>query len=53
MNAAQESKKFSKEEFARNNGKNGTPAFFAVNGKVYDVTVIVKFLNNCKLYFRK
>ena len=38
MNAIQELKKFSKEELARNNGKNGAPAFFAVNGKVYDVT---------------
>lgn len=38
MNATQELKKFSKEELVRNNGKNGTPAFFAVNRKVYDVT---------------
>ncbi len=38
MNATQELKKFSKEELAGNNGKNGAPALFAVNGKVYDVT---------------
>jgi predicted heme/steroid binding protein len=34
MNATQELKKFSKEELAKNNGKNGAPALFAVNGKV-------------------
>ncbi len=38
MNATQGLKKFSKEELAKNNGKNGAPALFAVNGKVYDVT---------------
>jgi predicted heme/steroid binding protein len=31
-------KQFSKEELAKNNGKNGVPAFIAYNGKVYDVT---------------
>lgn len=31
-------KEFSKEELARNNGKNGSPAFIAYQGKVYDVT---------------
>ncbi len=31
-------KNFRKEELAQNNGKNGAPAFFAVNGKVYDVS---------------
>jgi predicted heme/steroid binding protein len=31
-------KQFSKDELAKNNGKNGTPAFIAYNGKVYDVT---------------
>ncbi len=34
----QELKKFSKEELAKNNGKNGAPTFVASNGKVYDVT---------------
>ncbi len=38
MNAAQELKKFNKEELARSNGKNGASAFFAVNGMIYDVT---------------
>ncbi len=37
-NATQELKRFSKEELAKNDGKNGAQAFFAVNGKVYDVT---------------
>ncbi len=31
-------KQFSKDELAKNNGKNGTSAFIAYNGKVYDVT---------------
>jgi predicted heme/steroid binding protein len=31
-------KQFSKDELAKNNGKNGTPVFIAYNGKVYDVT---------------
>ncbi len=38
MNAVQDLKKFRKEELAGNNGKNGAPAFFAVKGRVYDVT---------------
>ncbi len=38
MNAIQDLKKFSKEELAVNNGKNGVRAFFAVNGRIYDVT---------------
>ena len=29
---------FSKEEIARNNGKNGTQTFIGYNGKVYDVS---------------
>ncbi len=37
-NATQELKRFSKEELAKNDGKNVAPTFFAVNGKVYDVT---------------
>lgn len=31
-------KSFSNEELAKNNGKNGAPAFIAYKGKVYDVT---------------
>ena len=31
-------KEFSKEELAKNNGKNGFPAFTTYKGKVYDVT---------------
>jgi len=31
-------KKFTKEELARYNGKNGTPAYIAYKGKVYDVS---------------
>lgn len=38
MKAVQGLKKFSKEELAKNNGKNRVPAFFAVNGRIYDVT---------------
>lgn len=38
-------KQFSKEELARNNGKNGTPAFFAHNGKVYDVSKSILWEN--------
>ena len=30
-------RKFTKRELAQYNGKNGVPAFFAFNGKVYDV----------------
>jgi len=31
-------KRFSKEELARYNGKNGAPAYVAYKGKVYDVS---------------
>lgn len=31
-------KKFTKQELARNNGKNGAPAFIAYKGDVYDVS---------------
>ena len=31
-------KEFSKEELALCNGKNGSPAYIAYNGKVYDVS---------------
>jgi predicted heme/steroid binding protein len=31
-------KEFSKEELAQYNGKNGTPAYAAYKGKVYDVS---------------
>lgn len=31
-------KEFSKEELARYNGKNRTPAYIACEGKVYDVS---------------
>jgi predicted heme/steroid binding protein len=31
-------KNFSKEELAKNDGKNGAPAFVAYRGKVYDFT---------------
>lgn len=31
-------KKITREELARNNGKNGTPAFIAFNIKIYDVS---------------
>jgi predicted heme/steroid binding protein len=31
-------KKFSKEDLAAHDGKNGTPAYVAYNGKVYDVS---------------
>jgi len=31
-------KEFTKEELARYNGKNGTPAYVAYKGKVYDVS---------------
>jgi predicted heme/steroid binding protein len=33
-----EVKKFTLEELAKYDGKNGNPAYVAVNGKVYDVT---------------
>jgi predicted heme/steroid binding protein len=31
-------KEFSREELARYNGKNGTPAYAAYKGRVYDVS---------------
>ena len=31
-------KRFSKEELARYNGKNGAPAYIAYKGKVYDLS---------------
>ena len=31
-------RKLTKRELAQYNGKNGAPAFFAFNGKVYDVS---------------
>jgi predicted heme/steroid binding protein len=31
-------KKFTKEELARYNGKNGNPAYVAYKGKVYDLS---------------
>jgi len=31
-------KKFSREELPKYNGQNGTPAYIACNGKVYDVS---------------
>lgn len=33
-----ELKEFSREELAKYNGKNGTPAYIAYNAKVYDVS---------------
>lgn len=36
--SAQNNSLFTKEELAKFNGKNGNPAFVAVNGMVYDVT---------------
>jgi predicted heme/steroid binding protein len=33
-----EQRKVTKQELEDNNGKNGKPAYFAYNGKVYDVS---------------
>lgn len=33
-----ETRKVTKQELAENNGKNGKPAYFAYQGKVYDVS---------------
>ena len=33
-----EEKKVTKQELQENNGKNGKPAYFAYEGKVYDVS---------------
>jgi len=33
-----EEKKVTKQELEENNGQNGKPAYFAYQGKVYDVT---------------
>ena len=33
-----EQKKVTKQELEENNGKDGKPAYFAYDGKVYDVT---------------
>ena len=35
---SEQSKKFTLEELAKNDGKNGKPAYIAYKGKVYDVT---------------
>jgi len=31
-------REFTKDELAKNNGKNGAPAFIACNGKIFDVS---------------
>ncbi len=46
-------KKFSKEELARYNGKNGAPAFIAYKGKVYDVTDSVLWRDGKHQVFHK
>lgn len=38
QNLRQNTKSFTKQELAAYNGKNGSPAYVAVNGIVYDVT---------------
>ncbi len=35
---SEQPKKFTLEELAKNDGKNGNPAYIAYKGKVYDVT---------------
>ena len=38
-------KRFSREELARHDGKNGRPAYIAYKGKVYDVSVSFHWKN--------
>ncbi len=38
MTFLSEEKKFTLEELAKYNGKNGNPAYVAFKGKIYDVT---------------
>ncbi len=38
MTFLSEEKKFTLEELAKYNGKNGSPAYIAFKGKIYDVT---------------
>jgi predicted heme/steroid binding protein len=38
VNFLSEQKKITRQELAQNNGKNGNPAYFAYQGKVYEVT---------------
>jgi predicted heme/steroid binding protein len=38
VNFLSEQKKITRQELAQNNGKNGKPAYFAFQGKVYEVT---------------
>ncbi len=38
MNFLGEEKKFTLEELAKYDGRNGNPAYITYNGKVYDVT---------------
>lgn len=44
-NQSASQKVFTIEELAKYNGKNGTPAYIAANGVVYDVTNSKDFLN--------
>ncbi len=39
-----EMRKFTSNELAENNGKNGKPAYIAYQGKVYDVTASAMWL---------
>ena len=43
--AAQGLKEFTKEELAKYDGKNGNPAYVAVDGKVYDVSMVPEWKN--------
>jgi predicted heme/steroid binding protein len=38
VNFLSDQKKITRQELAQNNGKNGNPAYFAYQGKVYEVT---------------